>query len=62
MSRLRSLAAFLYEFIVGDDWTIAVGVACALGLTAVVAELGVAWFVMPIAVVALLGFSVWRAA
>jgi hypothetical protein len=61
MSWLRSLATFAYEFIVGDDWTIAIGVAIALALTAIVAELGPAWFVTPIAVLVLLGLSVWRA-
>jgi hypothetical protein len=60
--QLRSLGRFVYEFVVGDDWTIALGVVGTLGLTAVIAELGAAWFVTPIGVVALLGLSVWRAA
>jgi ABC-type xylose transport system permease subunit len=63
MSRLESFARFLWDFVVGDDWRIAVGVAAALGLTAAVANASVAaWWVLPAAVVALLGLSVWRAA
>ena len=62
MSSVRTLAVWVYEFIVGDDWTIAVGVAGALALTAVIAELGSAWFVTPIAVAGLLDLSVWRGA
>ena len=63
MSRLRGFAAFLYDFIIGDDPVIAVVVVLALGVTAVVAASGVAaWWVMPIAVVAVLAVSVQRAA
>jgi hypothetical protein len=61
MKRLGTLLTFVWEFVVGDDWTIALGVVGALGVTALLAELGSAWFVMPVAVVGLLGFSVWRA-
>jgi hypothetical protein len=61
MNRLGKLATFVWEFVVGDDWTIALGVVGALGITAAVAELDSAWFVMPLAVVGLLTFSVWRA-
>jgi len=61
MNRLETLVTFVWEFVVGDDWTIALGVVGALGITALLADLGSAWFVMPIAVVGLLGLSVWRA-
>jgi hypothetical protein len=62
MSRVRALGRFLWDFVVGDDWITAVGVAVALGVTALVAEDNAAWFVMPVAVVVLLTQSVWRAA
>lgn len=63
MRRLRAFAAFLYDFVVGDDWRVAVGVAVALGVTAVAAGAGLAaWWIMPVATVALLGASLWRAA
>jgi hypothetical protein len=53
---------FWYDFIVGDDWLIAVGVVAAIALTALVADQGVeAWWLMPLAVIALLAGSVWRA-
>ena len=34
MSRIEALLRFLWDFVVGDDWRIAVGVVVALGLTA----------------------------
>jgi len=63
MSRLRAFGAFLWDFVVGDDWRIALGVVVALGVTAVVAGAGLsAWWIMPVATVGLLGASLWRAA
>jgi hypothetical protein len=63
VSRLRAFARFLYDFVVGDDWRVAVGVAVALAVTAVVAEAGLtAWWIMPVATVGLLAASLWRAA
>jgi hypothetical protein len=63
MSRLRAFALFLWEFVVGDDWRIALGVAVALGVTAVVAGAGAtAWWILPVAAAGLLAVSLWRAA
>ncbi len=62
MKRLRALAGFVWDFVVGDDWITAAGVVLGLGVTALIAEEGPAWFVMPLAVVVLLALSVWRAA
>lgn len=63
MRRVEAFFRFLYDFIVGDDWRIAVGVAIALGITAIVAGTDVvAWWILPVAVAVLLGYSVWRAA
>jgi hypothetical protein len=62
MRRLRAVAKFLYEFLIGDDAWIAVVVAVALGLTAVLAGAGVAaWWILPLAVVAVLSVSLHRA-
>jgi hypothetical protein len=62
MSRPRAFAAFLYDFIVGDDPVIAAVIIAALGLTALIAAGGIAaWWVMPIAVVSVLAISVQRA-
>ncbi len=62
MKHLAAFGRFWYEFVVGDDWTVAAGIVVALGLVALVAHHDVAaWWLMPIAVVALLTTSVWRA-
>ncbi|MEO7913243.1 MAG: hypothetical protein ABIV47_26645 [Roseiflexaceae bacterium] len=51
-----------YDFIVGDDWVVAVGVVAALALSAVLARSEIqAWWVMLVAVVLLLSISLWRA-
>jgi len=61
MSAARSALLAVWEFVAGDDWRTAVGVVLALGLTAVVAAAGIAaWWVMPLAVVALLALSLRR--
>jgi hypothetical protein len=63
MIRARGLLLAVWEFVVGDDWLTAIGVALALALTALVAAAGIsAWWVMPPAVVGLLALSVLRAA
>jgi hypothetical protein len=63
VNRLRALARFLYDFVVGDDWRVAVGVAVALAVTAVAAGAGLtAWWIMPVATIGLLAASLWRAA
>ena len=63
MRRPSALLIGVWEFIVGDDWRIAIGVAPALALTALVAAAGVsAWWVMPLTVIGLLALSIRRAA
>ena len=62
MGRLRTALAGVWDFVVGDDWRAALGVVVSLSLTALLAEWGVsAWWVMPIAVIALLAWLVSRA-
>jgi hypothetical protein len=62
-SRVRAFAAFVWDFVVGDDWRTAAGVVVALAVTAVAAGSGVAaWWIMPVATVGLLAVSLWRAA
>jgi len=61
VSRLRAFAAFWWEFIVGDDWRLATGLAAALALTALLTHNGVAaWWLMPVAVALLLTGSLRR--
>lgn len=63
MSLLESFLRFLWDFVVGDDWRIALGVIIALGLTALVTDTSVsAWWILPVGVAGVLGLSVWRAA
>jgi hypothetical protein len=63
MTRMRLFPLAVWEFVVGDDWRTAIGVALALALTALVARAGSsAWWVMPLAVIALLALSIRRKA
>jgi hypothetical protein len=63
MTRVRAFLAGAWEFVVGDDWRTALGVALALAATALVADAAVAaWWVMPPAVIGLLALSIRRAA
>jgi len=53
---------FWYDFVVGDDWRIALAVVAAIGLTAVLVSWGIsAWWLMPVAVVVILLSSLRRA-
>jgi len=62
MSYIGAFLRFWYEFIVGDDWLVAAGVIVAIALTALLATTSIpAWWVMPVAVVALLLGSLRRA-
>ena len=62
VARLRAFAHFWYDFVVGDDWRMAIGVAVALGVTYAVSRTGVAaWWIVPVAVVVLLSASLRQA-
>jgi hypothetical protein len=62
VSRVRGFGAFVWDFVVGDDWRTAVGVVVALGVTAVAAGSGAtAWWIVPVATLGLLVASLWRA-
>jgi hypothetical protein len=62
MRYLRSFALFWWDFIVGDDWRVAAGVAVALALTGLLTNYGVsAWWLLPLAVAVLLERSLRRA-
>jgi hypothetical protein len=60
---LKSVGAFWYDFVVGDDWQVAVIVVIALGLTALLVHAaGVnAWWLIPACVFAALVWSLRRA-
>jgi len=60
--RLRQFGAFWYDFVVGDDWRVAVAVVLALALTAALSHAGVvSWWLVPLALLLVLPFSLWRA-
>jgi hypothetical protein len=60
-ARLKGFARFWYDFLVGDDWTVAVGVVLALAVTYGLSRSGVpAWWITPAAVLILLAGSVRR--
>jgi hypothetical protein len=62
MRRLQTFARFWYDFLIGDDWTVAVAVTLAVAVTAAFAHTGgPAWLVMPIVVTGILWLSMWRA-
>lgn len=62
MSRLAAFGRFWWDFVVGDDWVVAAGVALAIGATATVAAAGTAaWWLLPLAVVLVLCLTLWRA-
>jgi len=59
---VKQFGRFWYDFVIGDDWTMAVGVVIGIVFTWGVVKIGgPAWMVMPLAVTALLGLSLVRA-
>jgi hypothetical protein len=60
---LKSFGAFWYDFVIGDDWQVAVFVVAALGVTALLTHVaGVnAWWLIPLAAFAALAWSLRRA-
>jgi len=57
-----ALVRFWYDFVIGDDWQIAVAVVGAMGVVGLLAydDLN-AWWLLPLAVFAVLNLSLWRA-
>jgi hypothetical protein len=52
---------FWWDFVVGDDWRAALGVAIAIGATAALVAAGVdAWWLLPIGVAVVLYASLRR--
>lgn len=62
MTRVSAVVRFVWDFVVGDDWRIAVGVILAIAVTALVAGTSLAaWWILPLAVAVVLAGSVWSA-
>jgi hypothetical protein len=61
MKWLKQFGLFWYDFIVGDDWRIAVGVVGAVAIVYLAAHRGFnGWWILPFAVALLLSISVVR--
>ena len=62
LGRLRGFGAFLYDFVIGDDWRVAVAVVAGLLATWAVSTTVVpAWWIAPVMVATLVPYSLWRA-
>jgi hypothetical protein len=60
---MKRFARFWWDFVVGDDWRVAVGVALAIAAVAVLHHEHVAaWWVLPLAVLLVLYVSLRHAA
>jgi O-antigen ligase len=60
--RIRAFGAFWFDFIIGDDWVVGLGVTLALAITFAVGRSTNApvWWVIVVAVAILLPLSVFR--
>ena len=62
MSRVAAFGRFWWDFVIGDDWLVAVLVAVAIGATAALAHSSLtAWWLLPLAVLLVLWLSLRRA-
>ena len=60
---MKWFAMFWWDFLVGDDWCVVAGIVIAFGLTALLAATSIpAWWVLPLAVAAVLWLSLRRVA
>ena len=56
-----AVGKFIYGYIFGDDWMVAVVMILALVATGLLLRAGVnAWWLVPVLAVAMTGFSLWR--
>jgi hypothetical protein len=60
-TRITAFLRFWYDFVVGDDWRLAVAVVVGLAITHWVSTTSIpAWWILPAMVVILLPLSLWR--
>lgn len=62
INKVRAFGAFWYDFIVGDDWRVALGVVIAFAITLVASRSTTValWWIVPVAVFILLPLSIRR--
>ena len=62
MKWVRGFGRFWWEFVIGDDWLVAVFVAVGIGATAALSAASVAaWWLLPLVVLLALWLSLQRA-
>ncbi len=62
MKFIERFVLFWYDFVVGDDWRVAVGVIAGFGVTALLVRADIAaWWLLPLVVLAMLGLTLWSA-
>ncbi len=63
MGRIKAFGAFAYDFVIGDDWWVAAGVAAGLAVTYALSHAAgiAAWWLIPALLALLLPVSLWRA-
>ena len=63
MNRIKAFGAFWYDFVIGDDWRLALMVVAGLALTAILTHVaGVnAWWLLPVFIFAALAWSLHKA-
>ena len=63
MKQLKSFGAFIYDFVIGDDWHVAALVVIGLAVTAVLAHAAKvnAWWLLPAVALVALAWSLHRA-
>jgi hypothetical protein len=55
---IRRAFAAVWDFVVGDDWRLALAAICAIGFTAIVCALGLSgWWLAPLVALAALRWS-----
>jgi hypothetical protein len=60
---VTAFGRFWWDFVVGDDWTVAAGVAVTLGAVEILTREGLdVWWLLPLAIALLTAISVWRQA
>jgi hypothetical protein len=61
--KLTAFGAFAYDFVIGDDWSVAVAVAIALAITYGLSHAAKvsAWWLIPVVLLVILPLSLWRA-
>ena len=63
VSAVVGVARFLYRFVVGDDWTVALAIVLALAATGVLLTDHIsAWWLVPIVAIFMTGVSLRRTA